>query len=84
MTYLLHTSTPNREAEIRAKFQAADVNGDGHLDLDEMKTVLGEITTGLTNKQMFDIMHKADADGSGVIDYNEFIVMWLREHGVLE
>jgi calcium-dependent protein kinase len=51
-------------------FMSLDVNGDGSLTLDEIKKGLEGRENGDT---MLDIMKSADTDGSGEINYTEFI-----------
>ncbi|CAK0824399.1 unnamed protein product, partial [Prorocentrum cordatum] len=62
---------------LRETFQALDQNGDGLLTSAEMK--LGLEKAGLADipADLQDIMKNVDADGSGVIDYTEFLAATL-------
>ena len=51
-------------------FQALDVNGDGSISLQELKSGLGNRENGET---LYKLLEAADTDKSGEIDYTEFI-----------
>ncbi len=54
-------------------FAAMDVNNDGTLDKDELKAAFQALGfTWLQDKQVDGILKRADKDGNGVIDYEEF------------
>merc|ERR1711963_1048166 len=69
---------------LRETFMALDHNGDGQLTVNEMKegiqkAGLKEIPTDLQQ-----IMEDVDSDGSGVIDYTEFLAATLDKRLYLQ
>lgn len=64
-------------SQLKAAFTALDVNGDGLLTLKELKE--GIQSTGLTAlpADLEQIMESIDTDGSGVIEYSEFLAATL-------
>jgi Ca2+-binding EF-hand superfamily protein len=63
--------------DLRDMFTTIDVNGDGTLTFDEMR--LGLQKAGMTDlvEDMLETMRIVDTDGSGVIDYSEFLAATL-------
>jgi len=57
---------------LRTMFKTLDKNGDGTLTLDELKTGVSKTLTDIP-KDLKEIMQAIDADGSGQIDYTEFL-----------
>jgi len=68
---------------LRETFMALDHNGDGQLTVNEMKqgflTLKEEIP-----KDLLQIMEDVDSDGSGVIDYTEFLAATLDKRQYLK
>jgi len=62
---------------LRETFQALDKNGDGLLTSAEMKEGLEKAGLPDIPADLHDIMKNVDADGSGVIDYTEFLAATL-------
>jgi len=69
---------------LREAFMNLDENGDGLLSLAELKVGLDK--AGLTDiaPELKEIMSGIDADGSGVIDYTEFLAASLDKHCYVE
>ncbi|XP_029169925.1 protein rhomboid isoform X3 [Nylanderia fulva] len=69
------------EAHWKAIFEKYDLDGDGKISLQELKAMIcgtefcNDIPTGVVDK----IMHKADLDDSGYLEYPEFIAMIHRK-----
>merc|ERR1719214_457768 len=62
---------------LRETFQALDDNGDGLLTAQEMKEGLQKAGLKEIPPDMQQIMEDIDSDGSGVIDYTEFLAATL-------
>jgi len=59
---------------LRRMFEAADKDGNGTLDRQEIKDALYALGfTFIEDKQMDKIMGRADLDGNEVIDFEEFV-----------
>mmetsp|Transcript_36344 Transcript_36344/g.79290 ORF Transcript_36344/g.79290 Transcript_36344/m.79290 type:complete len:349 (-) Transcript_36344:112-1158(-) len=69
---------------LRETFVALDNNGDGQLTVNEMKE--GIAKAGLTEipPDLKQIMEDVDSDGSGVIDYTEFLAATLERRQYLQ
>jgi len=62
--------------QLREVFNALDGNGDGLLTVDEMKEGLEKAEMDIPT-DLKEMMAEVDADGSGVIDYTEFLAATL-------
>jgi len=70
LTAISVQASPDDIRELKELFMSLDVNGDGSLTLDEIKKGLEGKENG---DSILDIMKSADTDGSGEINYTEFI-----------
>lgn len=64
---------PEKEAEIREAFNLFDKNGDGTINTKELSAVMEELGQKPTKKELKDFMKEVDKDGSGTIDFSEFL-----------
>ena len=61
-----------------------DLNGDGKLSKDEIKQGYREyFGKPLSDEEVDDLFTKVDTDGSGAIDYSEFVVATMNEKNLL-
>ena len=64
---------PTDEAELRTAFDMFDVDGNGSIPQEELARVLRGCADDVTDEDVAEMMAEMDADGDGVIDYDEFI-----------
>ena len=75
-------ASPDDIKELKQLFLELDVNGDGSLSMDELKKGLADKENG---GQLLEMIRAADTDGSGEINYTEFLAatidatVFLRE-----
>jgi len=62
----------NNKKAARALFKHFDKDKSGAIDKDELQTMLKELNVGSTHGDAMKTLMMADADGSGVLEYNEF------------
>ena len=63
-------ANPNEIKQLKDTFKALDKNGDGCLTLDELRQGLTDVKNA---DEILELMKAADTDGSGTINYTEFI-----------
>ena len=82
LTAISVQASPDDIKELKTLFMSLDVNGDGSLTLEELKKGLAGKQNG---EDLLAIMKGADTDGSGEINYTEFLAatidanVFLRE-----
>merc|ERR1719481_40994 len=71
-----HTQeTVDQTAEMREAFKIFDRDGNGYIDLRELKQVVTRMGEALTAAEADELFREADLDGDGKLDYNEFVKM---------
>jgi len=65
---------------LRDAFTSLDANGDGLLSAAEMKEGLAKSGLKDIPQDLQEILEDVDSDGSGVIDYTEFLAATLSKH----
>ena len=65
----------DEDEEIREAFRIFDQDGNGFITLEELESVMIKLGENLTNDELTAMMHEADLDGDGKIDFDEFVVM---------
>ena len=72
LTAIAHQLLDSEIAELKNVFISLDTNGDGSLAISEIKSALEKAGIVLPS-DMDELMREVDSDGSGCVDYMEFI-----------
>jgi len=81
ITYIATQVSSKDIAHLKKVFETIDKNGDGNITLKELKDGL----SGVKNKdELLAIMEGADTDGSGTINYTEFIAATMEQNMYLK
>ena len=56
-----------------------DKHKQGYITTETLKEILREIDADLDEEELDDIVTEVDEDGSGTVDFNEFMVMMTGE-----
>jgi calcium-dependent protein kinase len=76
MTAMAVQSSPSDIKHLKEIFMAIDVNGDGSLTFEEIEVGFKQLKLG-NAADLLQAMKAADTDGSGTVDYTEFIAATL-------
>ena len=68
---------PDEIRDLKELFMALDVNGDGSITIEELEHGLKDKENGDT---LIQLLRAADTDGSGDINYSEFIAATLDQN----
>lgn len=63
------------EEELREAFRVFDKDGNGHISAIELRTVMTTLGEKLTDEEVDEMIHEADLDGDGQVNYEEFVRM---------
>eukprot|EP00798_Chlamydomonas_sp_ICE-L_P021962 gene21962-29013_t len=74
---LARTLTDNDVKRLRELFAAMDTNADGRIDSNDLHNALAKVGAAIEESEMQALFHASDIDGSGQIDYEEFIAAML-------
>ncbi|XP_075427917.1 troponin C, skeletal muscle isoform X1 [Ascaphus truei] len=66
-------------AEFKAAFDMFDTDGGGDISTKELGTVMRILGQTPTKEELDLIIEEVDEDGSGTIDFEEFLVMMVRQ-----
>ncbi|KAF2909356.1 putative calmodulin-like protein 2 isoform X1 [Oryza sativa Japonica Group] len=61
------------EDDIREAFRVFDKDQNGFITPDELRHVMANLGDPLSDDELADMLHEADSDGDGQINYNEFL-----------
>ena len=65
-------------AEVRAAFESIDLDGNGTLERDELEQAAERLGQHMSPDELDAAMAEMDADGSGEVDFEEFMAWWER------
>ncbi|KAF5473969.1 hypothetical protein F2P56_005915 [Juglans regia] len=65
-------------AGLKEMFKVIDADNSGQITFEELKHGLERFGANLNESEIHDLMHAADVDNSGTIDYDEFIAATLH------
>jgi hypothetical protein len=63
------SNPPDDEVDLREAFQFFDKDGNGAINMEELRLVMRNIGIYLTDEELELMMKEADEDGNGVIDF---------------
>ncbi|OLY78939.1 Calmodulin [Smittium mucronatum] len=70
-----HDAQHDPEEEFKVAFAKFDVDGDKNLSAQDLKTSLDAMGQNLTMDEIQEMIREADVDGTGMLNYEEFVKM---------
>jgi len=70
--------------ELHKVFRALDKNNDGKLSKDELVDGYRRLFGDMAEEEVSKILARVDADGSGEIDYSEWLVATIDKNNLLD
>lgn len=74
-----HFDSINAECELKTAFQVFDAKKQGYIDEAELRHCLTTIGDCLTTEEVNELLHEADVDGDGCINYLEFVKIMTQD-----
>jgi Ca2+-binding EF-hand superfamily protein len=72
--------TDQQLSDFKKQFKQIDDDKSGHLDEDEMKMLIDALGIPADRNKVHEMMEEIDVDGTGSIDFNEFVTMMHDMH----
>ncbi|XP_054274191.1 troponin C, isoallergen Bla g 6.0201-like [Macrosteles quadrilineatus] len=69
----------NIEEELREAFRMYDKEGEGYITTDVLKEIFRELDRTITEEDLNSMIEEIDSDGSGTVDYEEFMEVMTGE-----
>ncbi len=66
---------PDSLAILKQAYRTFDIDGDGTITDDEVKTLLKGLGVNISQESLSDLFARFDKDGNNALDFNEFILM---------
>ncbi|XP_018907591.1 troponin C, isoallergen Bla g 6.0101 isoform X2 [Bemisia tabaci] len=66
-------------AELREAFRLYDKEGNGYITTDVLREILYELDDKMTDDDLDEMIEEIDADGSGTVDFDEFMEVMTGE-----
>jgi len=73
--FLIEEDMEQMEKELTEAFRIFDKEGNGYFTTQVLRELLHELDDTLTDEELDGIIEEVDADGSGTIDFDEFMAM---------
>lgn len=70
-----YNPAPQEDEELLEAFKMFDRNGDGFISPEELKTAFINLGERMSDREIEEMIHAADKNMDGLIDYKEFIEM---------
>merc|ERR1712131_100622 len=77
--FLVEEDEEEMRWELKEAFRLYDKQGNGYITTSTLKEILREIDSTLTEYNLDQIVDEVDADGSGTVDFDEFMAMMTGE-----
>jgi len=75
MPFLEEEDDEAMHEELKEAFRMYDKGGDGYITTKVLKEILQELDNKLTEDDLDNIIEEVDEDGSGTVDFDEFMEM---------
>merc|ERR1712110_1327649 len=73
--FLIEEDDEALKKELKEAFRIYDKEGIGYISTDTLKEILKELDNKLTEEDLIGIIEEVDEDGSGTLDFDEFMGM---------
>eukprot|EP00093_Oithona_nana_P005148 05148.XXX_161669_169684_1 [CDS] Oithona nana genome sequencing. len=75
--FLIEEDEEQMRKELKEAFRFYDKEAEGYLTVETLSSILLELEPDLSDEQLKEIIDEVDEDGSGTIDYDEFMNMMM-------
>ena len=73
--FLVEEDAEAMQEELREAFRLYDKEGNGYIKTSDLREIMRELDDKLTNDELDEMIAEIDTDGSGTVDFDEFMEM---------
>ncbi|CAN7985680.1 unnamed protein product [Ixodes hexagonus] len=73
--FLVEEDTEAMQEELREAFRLYDKEGNGYINVSDLREILRALDDALTEDELDEMIAEIDTDGSGTVDFDEFMEM---------
>ncbi|XP_013109123.1 troponin C [Stomoxys calcitrans] len=77
--FIVEEDAEAMQKELREAFRLYDKQGNGYIPTSCLREILRELDDQLTNEELDIMIEEIDSDGSGTVDFDEFMEMMTGE-----
>nr|AYA58204.1 troponin C [Teleogryllus emma] len=77
--FLIEEDSEALEKELKEAFRLYDKEGNGYITTSVLREILKELDDKLTNEELDMMIEEIDTDGSGTVDFDEFMEVMTGE-----
>lgn len=80
LTIIAKFMNENDIKNLKQQFLNIDTDKSGEISVSELSEAMKKVGFDPTNQQVKDLLNEMDANGNGLLDYNEFLAATIEEH----
>ncbi|TDG38308.1 hypothetical protein AWZ03_015270, partial [Drosophila navojoa] len=73
--FLVEEDSEAMQEELREAFRMYDKEGNGYINVSDLREILRALDDKLTEDELDEMIAEIDTDGSGTVDFDEFMEM---------
>ncbi|XP_076365226.1 troponin C-like isoform X2 [Tachypleus tridentatus] len=77
--FLVEEDAEAMQEELREAFRLYDKQGQGYINVSDLRDILRALDDKLTEDELDEMIAEIDTDGSGTVDFDEFMEMMTGE-----
>ncbi|CAG9783632.1 unnamed protein product [Diatraea saccharalis] len=77
--FIVEEDAEAMQKELREAFRLYDKEGNGYIPTSSLREILRELDEQLTDEELDGLIQEIDTDGSGTVDFDEFMEMMTGE-----
>lgn len=73
--FVVEDDKAKMEQELREAFRLYDKQGNGYINVSDLREILRALDDNITEEELDEMIAEIDTDGSGTVDFDEFMEM---------
>jgi len=77
--FVVEEDSTGMEEELREAFRLYDKEGNGYINVSDLRNILRQLDDNISEDELDEMIADIDTDGSGTVDFDEFMEMMSGE-----